>query len=207
MTESASSASYRTAAIAAIEREHQGLAQVIDLLRRLTRDYVAGYAQPDFHLLSLALYYLDVFPGQLHHSREDEYLFPVLRRRSHEWDDALAAVASEHARDRERISDLHRLLVFYQAGAPDSLARFREAIDCYAETLYEHVRREEALLAAASDRLTDEDWRTIAEAFARSEDPLFGSERRREFAMLYHRIMNLLPRKLRKGSEVGEVQT
>jgi hemerythrin-like domain-containing protein len=201
--ESASSADYRAAAIATIEREHRALLQVIDLLRRLTRDYVAGYAQPDFHLLSLALYYLDVFPGDVHHSREDEHLFPTLRRHGHDWDEALDALTSDHACDRESIAHLHRLLVLYQAGAPEALSRFREAVDCYAETLYEHMRREEALLAAAGDRLTDEEWRRISEAFAQNEDPLFGPQRRREFAALHHRIMNLLPRKLRRGTAPG----
>ena len=202
--ESVASADYRAAAIATIGREHQALGQVVDLLRRLTRDYVAGYAQPDFHLLSLALYYLDVFPGDLHHSREDDYIFPALRRRGQEWHEAIDALTSDHASDRESIGQLHRLLVFYHAGAPDALERFRDAIDCYAETLYDHMRREEALLAAAGDRLTDEEWRAIAEAFARNEDPLFGPERRREFAVLHHRIMNLLPRKLRRGTGTGE---
>jgi hemerythrin-like domain-containing protein len=196
---------YRSAAIATIEQEHRALVQVIELLRRLMRDHVAGYAQPDFHLLSLALYYLDAFPGQVHHVREDEYLFPALSRHSHQWDETLDALASEHACDRESISHLHRLLVFYQAGAPGALARFREALECYAEALYAHVRREEALVAAAADRLTDADWRRIAEAFARNEDPLFGSERRREFAVLHHRIMNLLPRRLRRGTALGEI--
>jgi hemerythrin-like domain-containing protein len=195
---------YREVAISTIKREHHALAQVIELVRHLTRDYVAGYAQPDFRLLSLALYYLDVFPGDLHHSKEEEYLFPALRRHGSDCDEALDGLTSDHARDRESIAELERLLVFYQAGAPEALTRLVEAIESYAKALREHMHREEALLDAATDRIPDEEWRAIAEAFERTEDPLFGSERRREFAALYHRIMNLLPRKMRRGSSTVE---
>jgi hemerythrin-like domain-containing protein len=196
MTDPAPSTDYKMAAIATIKQEHRALGQVVELVRHLLRDIGSGYTTPDFQLLSLALYYIDEFPGKVHHSKEDDHVFAALRDHTEEFDPLLDRLGGEHLRDRETIAELHRLLVFYQAGAPGALDGFRAAVEDYAATLYDHMRSEEGLLAAAADRLTADEWRDIAEAFGRNEDPLVG-ERRREFAMLHHRILNLLPRKMR----------
>ena len=193
----AGSPSYRTIAVEAIEQEHRALTQVVELLRHLLHDIQLGYTEPDFHLLSLALYYLEQFPGTLHHSKEDDLVFTALRRHTHEFDALLDDLAAEHRRDAEVIGHLYRLVVLYQAGAPGALIRFRDGIERYAEALREHIGREEALLSRAGEHLPEHEWHAIAEGFARSDDPLFGVGRRREFAVLHHRIMNLLPRKMR----------
>lgn len=197
MSDPAPSSDYKSAAIETIKQEHRALSQVVELLRHLLRDIAARYTDPDFHLLALALYYIDEFPGRVHHAKEDKYVFAALQRHTEQFDLLLSRLDSEHGRDRETISDLHRLLVLYHAGAPDALENFRAAVEEYAATLYDHMRSEEGLLAASGDHLTDAEWQAIAEAFARDKDPLFGTERRREFAVLHHRIVNLLPRKMR----------
>ena len=207
MNESAPSTNYKNAAVETVKQEHRALSQVVELLRHLLRDIKAGYTEPDFHLLSLALYYIDEFPGRLHHRKEDEYFFAALQRHTDQFDPLLGRLDNEHARDRETIGDLHRLLVLYQAGAPGALDQFRAAVEDYAATLYEHMRSEEGLLAASGEHLTNDEWQAIAEAFGRDKDPLFGTERRREFAVLHHRIVNLLPRKMRVESSASESQT
>ena len=204
MTTSASSTDCQNTAIETIKQEHRALGQVVELLRHLLRDITSGYTEPDYHLLSTALYYIDEFPGRLHHAKEDRFLFAALQRHTEKFDLLLGRLDSEHDRDRETIRDLHRLLVLYQAGAPEALAQFRAAVEDYAATLYDHMRSEEGLLAACREHFTDDEWRAIAEAFAKDKDPLVGNERRREFAVLHHRIMNLLPRKMRVEALAAE---
>jgi hemerythrin-like domain-containing protein len=197
MSTSASSTDCQNAAIETIKQEHRALSQVVELLRHLLRDITSGYTEPDYQLLAVALYYIDEFPGRLHHAKEDTFLFAALQRHTEQFDPVLSRLDSEHDRDRETIRDMHRLLVLYQAGAAEALVQFRAAVEDYAATLYDHMRSEEGLLAACREHLTDEEWCVIAEAFARDKDPLVGNERRREFALLQHRIVNLLPRKMR----------
>ena len=74
---------------------------------------------------------------------------------------------------------------YFNAGALENL---RTSLDVYAEMIYEHMRKEETLLEDSRVVLPDEEWRAIAGAFRADEDPLFGTQRRREFALLHHRI-------------------
>jgi hemerythrin-like domain-containing protein len=204
MSNPAPSTDCKSAAVETIKQEHRALSQVIELLRHLLRDIASGYTEPDHQLLALALYYIDEFPGRLHHAKEDKFLFAALQRHTEQFDPLLSRLDSEHERDRDTIRDLHRLLVLYHAGAPGALGELRAAVEEYAATLYEHMRSEEGLLVACGEYLTDDEWRSISEAFARDKDPLFGTERRREFALLHHRIVNLLPRKMRVETVVAE---
>jgi hemerythrin-like domain-containing protein len=207
MTDAAPPTDYKNLALETIKQEHRALSQVVELLRHLLRDIAAGYTDPDFHLLALALYYIDEFPGRVHHAKEDEYVFAALQRHTEQFDPLLSRLDSEHGRDRETILDLHRLLVLYHAGAPGALDDFRAGIEDYAATLYEHMRSEEGLFGTIGEHLTNDEWRAIAEAFGRDKDPLFGTERRREFAVLHHRIVNLLPRKMRAEAVSPEENT
>lgn len=204
MNDSVPPTNCKAAAIETIKQEHRALSQVVELLRHLLRDMASGYTEPDFHLLALALYYIDEFPGRLHHAKEDEFFFAALQRHTAQFDPLLSRLDGDHERDRGAIGDMHRLLVLYHAGAPGTLDQFRAAVEDYAATLYDHMRSEEGLLAACGDHLTDDEWRAIADAFSRDKDPLFGTERRREFAVLHHRILNLLPRKMRVEALTSE---
>lgn len=186
----------RRVAMDILRDEHRALGDVIDLLQRLLRDAAAGYGEPDFQLLSLALYYIEDFQCKVHHPREDRHLFAAVRRCTSELDREIAQLAAEHRSDAGMVRELCRLLVHYQAGAPDALSHLRTSLDVYAGIMLDHMSREESLMDDPRVALPDEAWRAIASAFLAEADPLF-RERRREFDMLHHRIVNLLPRKMR----------
>jgi branched-chain amino acid transport system ATP-binding protein len=188
---------YRRIATDTIREEHRALGEVIELLTHLLDDIAAGHNEPEFHLLALALYYIDDFQCRLHHPKEEQHWFFAVRRRTRELDHTIAQLRSEHHTDTQTLRELHRLFVLYQAGAPDALRNLRTSLDVYAEMLREHMRKEEALLEDPRAALPEAEWRAIGEAFLADEDPLFGVRRRREFEVLHQRIVNLLPRKMR----------
>ena len=187
----------RQTAIELIKRDHRALVQVLELLRHLLRDISARHTDADFHLLSLALYYIDDFPCRVHHPKEDEYLYAAVRRNTRQLDACLEQLEAEHSADRGAVLELHRRLVLFQAGARGALENFRSEVERYATTLGEHMRREEALLDDPRLRISDAEWVAMAEAFSAEDEPLFGATPRREFAILHHRIINLLPHKMR----------
>ena len=193
-----SEAAARNAALTRLRDEHRALARVIEALETVTAQAAGHAAEPDFALLASMLYYVDAFPEQVHHPREERHLFAILRRRSAQSAAALDRLEREHRRSPDLLSELERALVHWQGGAPDGIDRFALALGRFCEFNWSHMRTEEtSVLPEAERTLTDADWLAMAEAFGANDDPLFGIQRRREFDRLYHRIANLAPRKLR----------
>jgi len=193
--------SAREAAEATIRDEHRTLGAVMEALQRMLADVAAQHAEPDFALFSAALCYLSDFPERCHHPKEDEYLFDALRRRTTDFNAVLDELQAEHIRGAQALDQLQRALVHYQGGTPGGLGLFRTAVEAYSATLGEHMRKEEALLTQAHDRLAEEDWSRIAAAFGANDDPLTGGAHREEFRRLYLRILNLLPRKIKMPAQ------
>jgi hemerythrin-like domain-containing protein len=184
-------------AIDVLKSEHHSLGGVLHLLRHLLRDIAAQHTEPDFALIASALYYIDEFASRCHHPREDRYLFAAVRSHVPGAAGAIDSLQAEHQRDAHYVRELHRLFVLYQAGAPDALKRLCASLDIYASMLFDHMRREEALLETHGGAVPAGEWREFEVAFAAESDPLAGAAR--EFARLRERITNLLPRKMRFG--------
>ena len=195
--EDASTAGPREIALAVIRQEHSVLDAVVKALAALIEDVDLRDAEPDFTLLSAALFYLADFPARFHHPKEDYYLFKALRLRAPGTSPILDDLQAEHARDAEMLADMNRALVHFQGGGQDGVKSLRAAIDAYAAMLAEHMRKEHELQNVAHDCLLTEDWLEIAAAFEANDDPLIGSAPREEFRKLYYRIVNGLPTKLR----------
>jgi len=188
----------REAALAIIKNEHRSLASVLHALHRYVHEVRAGYAECNFGLLSAMLYYIAVFPEQLHHPKEDRHLFSALRRRTSEIDAVLDRLQAEHVQSAQLAAYLEQTLVHFQGGAPDGLKTFCAAVDAYAALIDDHMRLEEdAVLAAAQKHLTPEDWQAIHDAFSNNSDPLFGAQPTQAFGKLRQRIANLVPTKLK----------
>lgn len=200
MAESPDGTAGKHTAVETIKAEHRALADVLVLLQHLLRDIVAGHTEVDFRLLSSALYYLDDFACCCHHPKEERYLFVAIRRYVPHALGTLNGLQAEHHRDDGYVRGLHRLLVLYQAGAPDALIRLSSTLDIYAAMLFDHMRREEALMETVGDAIPAVEWNAIAKGFAAEDDPLFGKSPKQEFAKLRDRIANLLPRKMRLHS-------
>ncbi len=180
-----------------IKQEHRVLGHVVEVLQNSLRDIAAEHTDVNFNLLAVALYYIDDFPERLHHPKEDEHLFKALRKRSSDFSAVLDELQREHVLSAQMLRDMHAALVHYIAGAYGSLQTFKSRVDAYAAMLREHMRKEEALLARAGPTLSESEWQDILAAFAANEDPLLAHNVRAEFRLLYRRIENLLPHKLR----------
>jgi len=188
----------RDASISQLRSEHRQLARVIEALETLVAEMAEDLAAPDFALLAAMLYYVDVVPERLHHPKEDQYLFAALRKRDLDAAVLLDRLEREHQRSPHLIGELERALVHWQGGASDGLDQFALAMGTFSEFHWAHMRVEEnEVLPRAEQSLLEADWMAIAEAFSANEDPLFGTQRRKEFDRLYQRIANLAPRKLK----------
>src|SRR5512144_1229921 len=129
-------------AIRIIEDEHRSLAAVLNGLCTVAREIGAGRLEPDPDLLQAMIDYVREFPERLHHPKEDEQLFRLVRLRAPELAQVLDRLGQEHVRGGELLE---------QVGA--ALRRFRDgelpfeplgqAIQAYAELEWSHMGTEE----------------------------------------------------------------
>lgn len=181
-------------AIGIILDEHRSLAAVLHGLRHLVREMRERGKVPDFRLLGAMLYYLDAFSEKLHNPKESTYLFSLLRKRTDEADAVLDLLEKQHAESALLGRDLEHALARLEAGMPDGLPAFSNAVDRLMDEAWPHMATEEkVLIPLARKHLRAEDWVEIAKAFGENGDPRFGSEPDHEFRDLFSRIVNLAP--------------
>ncbi|MDE2367683.1 MAG: hemerythrin domain-containing protein [Burkholderiales bacterium] len=181
-------------ALRIVRAEHQTLAAVVDALRHVADDIAQGRLTPDYKLLWSIIYYIEAFPETLHHPKEDQVLFPRVRRRTHDIDAALDELTSQHANSRPHLDRLKTLLGRMEADIPGAAAEFDAKVRTYADFHWKHMSLEEtAVLPKAVEVLTEADWEGIAAAFAENRDPLHGNSDNEWFRQFYRRIVNLVP--------------
>ena len=140
------------------------------------------------------LEYLQAYTDRLHHPKEDQFLFRLLRQRTSEAEAHIARLEGDH---RHGPNYLERLLAQARAlesGAAIDLPAFCSALQSFVAHQQAHIRLEETTVMPLARRvLTADDWAEANAAFAANDDPLFGAMPRAEFAALHARIVRLAP--------------
>ncbi len=189
----------RDSAITILKEEHRTLGSVVHLLQQVVEDVYTHHIEADHALIACMLYYIDIFPERCHHPKEDEYLFRRLRERTASADAVLDELQAQHIRSAQMMAYLQQLFVHYLGGAPDGLRQFAEAVESYAMFLWDHMEQEEnRVLPLAEKYLQPVDWQAIDDGFRANKDPLGDAHVQQEFRKLNQRIINLLPRKLKR---------
>lgn len=177
-----------------IRDEHQALAAMLRSLSMLLAHARRHGALPDFDVLRAMLFYIDEFPERLHHTKESELLFPMVRARA----PALAAVLDrlddDHARGEAAIRELEHALLAFEVMGPSRRDDFEAAVQRYIGFYLEHMALEESqVLPAARAALTADDWLALDAAFDANRDPLTGHEPADDYRALFHRIAMAAP--------------
>lgn len=190
-------------ALTIIRDEHRALASVLKGLQYLLDPVHSGRQKPDFALMKAILAYIEHFPDRLHHPKEDQYLFPVLRERDPSVCSALDELERQHHSGPDVIARVAQAMRDCEANA-SQLASLKQAVDDYADFQWSHMRKEEQeILPAAERALLPADWELIDAAFKSNNDPLVGVERQQEFRELFRRVVNLMPAPMGLGPAQG----
>ena len=190
-----------TAAVTIIKDEHRALAAVLQGLLYLNEQIRRAGRMPDFPLLKAMLDYIVAFPDRLHHSKEDEYVYRVLREREPSTAATLDELQDEHRRGPDLTRTMVDALAAYgrDAGAFEA---FAQAVSRYADFQWAHMRKEEdVILPIAQKALLPADWIQIDAAFRSNADPLVGVDTQREFRDLFRRVVTLMPAPMGLGPE------
>ncbi len=176
-----------------IRDEHRSISAVLHGLKQLARDAQNAGVKPDFAVFRAMLHYIDEFPEQLHHPKEDQFLFPPLAARAPETQATIDSLRAEHKQGAKLVRELERALVFFEDSWPMGAAEFLETVDAYSDFHWKHMRKEEQeILPQAERHLTARDWEAIDRAFDVNRDPIAGVKER-DFQALFSRIVNLAP--------------
>ncbi|HYH21638.1 MAG TPA: hemerythrin domain-containing protein [Azospirillum sp.] len=187
-----------------IRDEHRTLAAVVDGLSQVAREMAAkemapGRAKPDFALLDAIIAYIEGFPAQLHHPKEDSVLFPAVQRRTRELDAVIAELHRQHDEDYRRVGALRESLARWRADAGAGAA-FAEEATGYARFTMRHITIEETrILHALPTLLTAEDWEEVDRAFDANQDPMTAPDLADDFRRLFQRIVLRAPAPLGLG--------
>jgi branched-chain amino acid transport system ATP-binding protein len=192
-------------ALTIISQEHSNMWRLATTLDQVASDMQAG-APLEHAFFEAALDYITQFVDRMHHPKEDDYLFRLLRLRSAEAAEVLDALEADHAQGPENLAQLRAKLA---AAAQGSLpgADLASAIKQYTDGLKRHIKTEEKhVLPLARKVLQPQDWAEIDQAFRTHSDPVFGDQAKAEFRELFHRIVSLAPDSVGLGgSTVGSL--
>ncbi len=190
-----------TAAITIIKDEHRALAAVLHGLLYLNEQVRNAGQKPDFPLLKAMLDYIVAFPDRLHHPKEDEYVYRVLREREPSAAATLDELQDDHRRGPDVTRTMADALEAYRRDA-NAFEAFAHAVSTYADFQWAHMRKEEdVILPIAQKALLPADWVEIDAAFRSNADPLVGVDTQREFRDLFRRVVTLMPAPMGLGPE------
>ena len=182
-----------------IRDEHGTLSAVLRSIALLLSECRRRGAKLDYRVLRAMLFYIDEFPERVHHPKESELLFPILRKRSPVAVNVLERLDRDHAASHQAVRDLeHQVLALeMMEDATDfevRRVRFEAATEAYVTAYLDHIRLEEAEVLPLAERLlTEADWAELDVAFMQNRDPLTYRDGEDEFRPLFKRILMTLP--------------
>ncbi len=198
-----------------ITEEHQNLWRIAITVDLVADELEAG-GKVDPAFFNSVFDYIEQFVDRVHHPKEDDFLFRVLRQRSAAAAEILDRLQAEHRSGPGHLEALRQALAASATGASGN-RDFAAALRAYTQGLKAHIRCEEKdVMPLARQVLSADDWAGIDRAFLDNDDPVFGGRAKAEFRELFHRIAALAPEsvglgahsagELRPGSQpVGEV--
>ena len=184
----------RRNAIQVILSEHRRLTSIIYGMLRVTDRMESSADSSDAMLMRAMFYYIHEFPEQIHHPKEERYLFARLRERTDEFDAVIEELGRQHEEGARRIEALEEVLTRYELEGADALPALRDEVNTYADFYADHQRLEETVILPAAQRyLTLADWVEIDEAFGANRDPFESLENEDNLDDLYALIVHTMP--------------
>ena len=181
-------------ALSVIQDEHRSIAVVVRAMLDLVQQADAPESTLDVHSLEAMLRYLQAFPLQQHHPKEEMFIHRCLRQRAPESEKVLLELEAQHAVEHALVDEAVRLVADFKLGRTTSGATLKTHIRTLGDAVWTHMQLEEsAVLPLAKESFQASDWEAIAIAFESNNDPRFGELPSSEFRRLFTRIANLLP--------------
>jgi branched-chain amino acid transport system ATP-binding protein len=188
-----------------ISAEHRVIWRLTTALDGIAREMQRSGSLAEAGVVAMTLDYLNSYIDRMHHPKEDEYLFRLLRLRSPGAAADLDRLEAEHRDAPQQLETLRALTVSVAQGNTADREAFFGSLAGYIDGLRAHIRFEETtVMPLARMALSEEDWKEIDAAFLDNKDPLFGTHARAEFEDLRSRIVALAPEPIGLGGATAK---
>jgi branched-chain amino acid transport system ATP-binding protein len=185
-----------TDALDILHREHRAITAVLHCFGHIIEETKDRKLAPEFDFFDAVIRYMREFPDQMHHPKEDEFLFKTLRAKAPEMAPVLDELHEQHVEGDRMLSKLHWKLMDWRKTPDDDAigADFCAMAEAFIEFQWQHAAQEERTVMPEARKCLDaEDWAPINAAFMDNDDPLFGSRTQDEFGKLFSRVVALAP--------------
>lgn len=151
-------------AISIIKDEHISISSVLKGMVTHVDDAIAEIREFDPFLVAAMLDYIERVPEKVHHPKEDQYLFRLLKKRTDKANKILAELEEEHKKSKKLLENIRLELKKCKKG--NDIPAFSRAMNEYSRFHFSHMRKEEKnIIPLAMEYLTQDDWNEIDEAF------------------------------------------
>src|SRR6188768_2584429 len=111
-------------ALSIIREEHRTIAAILHGMEYLVREVRSHRKKVDPKVFHAMIYYLDTFAQRVHHPKEDQYLFALMKHRSEVAARVIAKLEEEHVAGEEALRRLAQAMIRYEEGGEKELAGF-----------------------------------------------------------------------------------
>lgn len=187
-------------ALKIIHDEHQALSAMLTSLIMMAKRTNAQTTAEDFEVMRAMLFYITEYPEKLHHRKESETLFPMIKAKSSKIDQVIEELDEQHHQGEARVYELMNLLIAWEMMGESRQKVFLNAIQEYTEFYIDHMRKEVTIvIPLAQEILSDEDWATMNAAFEENKDPLTGHSPSKEYERLFKHVLSNAPQPIGLG--------
>lgn len=164
------------AATAVLRKEHEAILRMLDVTEEVARQLDARRPVSPETLFEL-LEFFRLFADRCHHGKEEDLLFPLLRRKGlPPAGGPVAVMLYEHEQGRALIREMLEAAEAFRGGAAEGGGRWADAARNYAALLREHIAKENNILFVMAENLmTPAEQDELAAAFEKAEAEKMGA--------------------------------
>jgi len=158
-----------TRSLHSLKHEHRIIERVLRALDGICARLEWGQHVPPA-VLSQIVDFIGAFANHYHHGKEEDYLFPILRRHGlAHGGGPLGAIEREHRIESELTKEMIYAIEGYRDLDPAARELFVDAARRYSSHLLTHMDKEEAILFRLADEIIDDqDKAALSEGFTQA---------------------------------------
>ncbi len=165
-----------------LKNEHEAITLMLEIMEKVAQELESGEKVDIKHLNSI-LEFLQVFADKCHHAKEEDLLFPAMRKAGISQTYRLIdTLLYEHSLVRSYINAVDMGTQKYDEGSSKAPSEIAGNFRNYSSLLSEHIKKEDGILYPLADqKLSVELQKDLERGFEKIESEVIGPGRHEQF--------------------------